>query len=504
MQRVLLAFSTLATGAATLAGTPDVSLAGRFRAICDTVQTHHVEAPTRQQMLLAGIVGMYHAVEKAQPVGLGERISGLTTHEQFAVLLAEVRPEPGGAATTEAALDQAFVDGLSAGVPGGLIIMEPKESAVAAQLAGNRYVGIQISVALDEESKRPRVMGVLEGGPAQRAGMKEGDVIEAVDGEAVGGLTLAEYIDRLRGEEATPVTVAVRRAGEEEPRTFRMIREAMRHATISGPGGPAGFRSPGTEPAPGAARPGSFRLAGAAPIGYLKVQGILASTPREVREAAARMEAEGLKAVVIDLRQTLRGPGSAGVHPAVLLADELLDNGTIGRVQLASREVSYRAEPGSVFPGWPIAVLVNRGTSDHAEWIAAALKENKRATIVGTVTAGLGISRSTVPIGETGRTASLVTGLLERPDGRPIGYFLPANFSVAAPGGAIEHPPTRNARLGLSPDVSVAPAHATGAEAEDAVLKAALEVLTKALGPTETAGPVGEEKAPTAAGEGVR
>lgn len=95
------------------------------------------------------------------------------------------------------------------------------------------------------------------------------------------------------------------------------------------------------------------------------------------------MEAEGLQAVLIDLRQSMRGPGSAGGHPAVLLADELLDSGTIGRrVRLASREVTYRAEPGSLFPGWPIAVLVDRGTSDHAEWVAAARKENRRATIV--------------------------------------------------------------------------------------------------------------------------
>jgi hypothetical protein len=253
VRRALLAVLALATGPAALADDPGESLADRFRAICDAVQTHHVEAPTRQQLIHAGIVAMYHAVEKAPPGGLGERISGLTTHEQFAALLAEVRPKPGGSATTEAALDEAFLGGLSASVPGGLTIMEAKESKVAEQLAGNRYVGIQISVSMDQESKRPKVEGVLEGGPAQRAGMKAGDVIEAVDGEAVGGLTLVEYIDKLRGAEGTQVTVAVRRAGEKEPLTFRMTREAMRHATISGPGGREGFRFEGTGPVAGAA-----------------------------------------------------------------------------------------------------------------------------------------------------------------------------------------------------------------------------------------------------------
>ncbi|QEH35022.1 putative CtpA-like serine protease [Aquisphaera giovannonii] len=507
MRRAILAFLTFAAGPSALAA-PGESLADRFRILCDAVQAHHVEAPTRQQMLHAGIIAMYRAVRVPTPDGLSREISERTTYEQFAGLLEMVRPKPRAAAATEAALDRAFLDGVSASVPGGLAIMEAKESKVAAQIAGNRYVGIQISVSLDEKTKRPRVNGVLDGGPAQRAGMKEGDVIEAVDGEPLGGLTLAEYIDRLRGEEGTPVTVAVRRAGEKEPRTFRMVREAMRHATISGPAGPKGFGSGATKPgpSPGAAEPGSFRVAGAGPIGYLKIQEILASTPREVREAAAKMEAEGLKAVVIDLRQMPRGPDSAGGHPAVLLADEFLDSGTIGRLRTASREVTYRAEPGSVFPGWPMAVLVDGGTSDHAEWLAAALKANGRATIVGAATAGLGASRSTIPLGDGGRTASLVTGLLEWPDGRPIGYFTPAN-RAGLPFGD-EPPDSRrpDAGLGVTPDVAVPPArqagNGAGGRAGDGPLRAAMDVLGKALQEPATARRGGEAKVPAADGRG--
>jgi hypothetical protein len=193
------------------------------------------------------------------------------------------------------------------------------------------------------------------------------------------------------------------------------------------------------------------------------------------------MQAEALKAVVIDLRHLRLGLGSAGIHPAVLLADELLDSGTIGRVRLASREVTYRAEPGSLFAGWPIAVLVDHETAEYAEWIAAALKENKRATIVGTTTAGLGVSRSTVPLGEGGRTVNLVTGLLERPDGRLIGYFARANPAFRAMEVRLADPPTRDARLGVSPDVLVHPAKGTGTRAEDRSLKAALEVIVKAI-----------------------
>jgi carboxyl-terminal processing protease len=459
------------------------SLALRVRAICDAVLTHHVEAPTRQQMIHAGIVAMYRAVGRPLPSGLGERISGLTTPEQFDALLADVRPAPGGDAQTEAAIDAAFLDGLASGVPGGLRLMEGRESKVAEQLAGNRYVGIQISVMMDDEAKLPKIISPFEGGPAHRAGMKADDVIEAVDGVDIGGGTLAEYIERLRGAEGTEVTVRARRAGETAPLTFRMTREAMRHPTISGPAGGKGYRLPAADP-----------------IGYLKINSILASTPREVREAAAKMEAEGMQAVVLDLRQPTLGRGVEELHPAVLLADELMDSGTIGRVRLAAREVTYRAEPGAVFRDWPMIVLVDRGTAAHAEWLAAALKDNGRATLVGVTTAGLGASHSTVPLGDGSRTMNLATGLLERADGRPIGYLSPANldssrFQVPR---FLAEPETRH---GVAPDVFIpivrTPAART-AEPEDPQLTAAVERLRKALG---RGGNAGGAPSPAPAGE---
>src|SRR5207237_1091048 len=117
---------------------------------------------------------------------------------------------------------------------------------------------------------------------------------------------------------------------------------------------------------------------------------------------------------------------------------------------------------------------------------------------------GLGISRSTVPLGEGGRTASLVTGLLEWPDGRPIGYFAPANSYFPAMGEAMAYPPTQETRLGVASDVAVSPAPRAGAAAEDGALKAALEVLAKAVRRPEAAGGGGEVKLPATEGRGSR
>jgi carboxyl-terminal processing protease len=116
------------------------------------------------------------------------------------------------------------------------------------------------------------------------------------------------------------------------------------------------------------------------------------------------------------------------VHPAVLLADCLLERGPIGRVRTVHGEMTYQADPDALFRGWPIIVLVDFNTSGTAEWVAAALQDNRRAIVVGTPTMssrtipGNAVVTSTVPVGD-GWSVNLVTGGLERGDGRPLSFF---------------------------------------------------------------------------------
>jgi carboxyl-terminal processing protease len=117
----------------------------------------------------------------------------------------------------------------------------------------------------------------------------------------------------------------------------------------------------------------------------------------------------------------------------VLVADCLLDHGLIGRVQMADREMRYEATPDTLFRGWPMAVLVDRGTTCGAEWLAAALQDNHRATIVGAPTAsvfsdtglphtsmGTADVSATIPVGNGPWSVMLTTGRLQRGDGRPL------------------------------------------------------------------------------------
>ena len=98
--------------------------------------------------------------------------------------------------------------------------MPEKERKVQEQNAGNRYVGIHIALSMDEAEKRPSIAQVIEGGPADRAGVKSNDLIEQIEGVDTKEMPLREAVDRLRGDEGTSVTIKVRQAGAADRATY--------------------------------------------------------------------------------------------------------------------------------------------------------------------------------------------------------------------------------------------------------------------------------------------
>ncbi|HZW30692.1 MAG TPA: S41 family peptidase, partial [Isosphaeraceae bacterium] len=307
-------------------------------------------------------------------------------------------------------LEEALLRGLCESVPAGAFLSTEKESKVAEQFAGNRYVGIHIALGMDDQEKRPKIFDVFEGGPADRAGVKKDDLLEQIDGVDTKGMDVRQAVDRLRGAEGTDVTIKVRQPKESKSRTMTITRGRHVHATITG----IRKRSPGGW---------DVRLNDADPIGYLRISEISVSTPHELLKLARQLESEGVRALVLDLRG-LRGDS---LHPAVLLADRLLDRGPIGRVRTARGETTYQADPDALFRGWPMAVLIDLATSGTAEWLAATLQDNHRAILIGEPTRSAiapssgALVRSTIPVGDGAWSITLATGQLERGDGRPLG-----------------------------------------------------------------------------------
>jgi carboxyl-terminal processing protease len=388
--------------------------AKRIDQITSAILDNHVDPPPRQQLILSGFKALYKAAGVPVPAGLSRRISSVVTSEQLEAFVADAWPKPTPRSAAPAKLETAFIDGLLASVPGGARLLSAKERKVDEQFKGNRYVGIHIALGMDDQEKRPKIAEVFEGGPADRAGAKSGDLIEKINDLDTKSMALRDAVDHLRGEEGTDVTIKVRQPKESKSRTMKITRGQLPHATISG----AHKRPDGSW---------DVRLDGAAPIAYLCISEIAGSTPHELRKLARQLESQGNCGLVLDLRNL----GGTSLHEAVMLADCLLAGGTIGRVQTAQREVTYQADSDALFRSSPIAVLIDQTTSGTAEWLAAALQDNHRAILVGAPTwnslyairagAELWASvRSMVTIGDGSWSLELATGRLERGDGRPI------------------------------------------------------------------------------------
>jgi carboxyl-terminal processing protease len=383
-------------------------LARRIGEITDAVLQHHIDPPVRQQMILGGVKALYQASGLPAPIGLSRRISAVTTPDELAVLLAEVWPKPPAKPLLPPILEEAMFNGLLGSVPGGAHLMSAKERKVAEQLEGNRYVGIQIALAMDDSEKLTRIAEVFEGGPAERAGAKTNDLIVKIDDTDVKGMSVTEVVNRLRGDEGTDVTITVRQPKSNESRVLKMTRVALARVTVQG----LRKRTAGGW---------DVRLDGNDAVGYLRITEISASTPHELRNLARQLENEGVRSVVLDLR----GTAGNSVQPTVLFADSLLDHGTIGRVRGVEREMTYEADSDALFRGWPMAVLIDGNTWGTAEWLAAALQDTHRATLVGSPTRGAsgtptGDVRSRVALGDGASSITLMTGYLERADGRPL------------------------------------------------------------------------------------
>jgi carboxyl-terminal processing protease len=336
----------------------------RAFAVVDVVLRSHVSPPSRQEMILSGIRALYRVQRAPEPSGLAQRVSDATDPDQLAALLDAAWPR--GKPEEEAR--DALLDGLLGPVAGEARLMTDKEYNVEQQIGGNRYEGVHIALSSEGEGEQRRaiVVVVVPGGPADRAGVKAKDAIEAVDDVDVIGRSITEVVDKIRGPLGSTVTLTVRQPKADSARKLSMTRERLFTPTITGLSKtPAGAWN--------------YRIDGPESIAYLKFGTINASTPHELRRAAEELDADPPRGVILDLR----GPRESDFHAAVLLADALLSSGVIGRLQAAGRTTPFHADSDQVFRGKPIAVLVDQATLGVDEWLVAALQDNGRAAVVG-------------------------------------------------------------------------------------------------------------------------
>ena len=329
------------------------------------------------------IIGPPVSVSEALPVVEGRLL---------AEVMERVRADYVDAISDEELLEGAIRGMVSALDPHSEFLDADEYEEIRISSTGN-YSGVGIEVSLEGDAVT--VVAPFDDTPAQRAGIRPGDVIISVDGEAVEAGNVSDTIAMMRGRPGTTVTLGILRDGNDAPLHFSMKRAyvkvaSVRHELLDDD------------------------------IGYVRVSQFSETTARDLRKAVRSMRRQNeveLTGLVLDLRNN---PGGV-LDAAVQVSDLFLTDGTI--VSANGRDSSpvfeHAARRGDILKGAPISVLVNEGSASAAEIVAGALQDNARATIIGTPTFGKGSVQTVIPL-SNGNAVKLTTSRYLTPSGRSI------------------------------------------------------------------------------------
>ncbi|MBL8842925.1 MAG: PDZ domain-containing protein [Planctomycetes bacterium] len=276
--------------------------------------------------------------------------------------------------------------------------LDPATDRWYRQSLAGHFGGVGLRVAEASAAEGWPLQGALHGSPAARLGLRDGDVLTAVDGQPVATLSFDELLDRLRGEVGTLVTLDVRRAGAPPPERFEVERARIELPTVVG-----ARRLPD----------GRFdhRLADGR-LAYLRITSFGATTAAETEAALAAGVARGAQGFVLDLRTNIGGLLQAALATADLLVEEGVLVTLVGRGGTESR-----CATAGVVTRLPIVLLIGPQTVSSGEVFAAALQDRGRACIAGSRSFGKGHVQELLALRDGSGTLKLTTERWQRPNG---------------------------------------------------------------------------------------
>jgi len=264
------------------------------------------------------------------------------------------------------------------------------------------FGGLGIEVTM--ESGVVKVISPIDDTPASRAGIKAGDYIVKIENTQVQGKTLSEAVDLMRGPVGSSIELTVRRRGEKKAITFNVIREIIKIQSV---------------------KSDLFEN----DIGYIRLTSFNENSSDQIKDKIKELEEDqNINAYILDLRNN---PGGL-LSQAIRISDFFLENGEI--VSTKSRQPSenrkWFAKKGDLTNGKTLIVLINYGSASASEIVAGALKDHKRAIILGENSFGKGSVQSIIPLKNKGAIRLTVAK-----------YYLPSGKSIS--------------EVGVSPDIEI-------------------------------------------------
>ncbi|MBW2216098.1 MAG: S41 family peptidase [Deltaproteobacteria bacterium] len=253
------------------------------------------------------------------------------------------------------------------------------------------FSGIGIEITLKDNILT--VVSPIEGTPADKAGMKSGDMIIKIEDESTKDMTMMDAVKRIRGPKGSKVNLTVAREGETKPLEFSITRDVIPLKSVR-----------------------SYLLT--PEIGYVRVSTFQSKTTTDLALALEKLEKDReLKGLILDMRNN---PGGL-LRQAEEVSDLFLDSGVIvsTKGRISSQDRKTMASMGEKPRDYQIVVLVNGGSASAAEIVAGALQDNKRALILGSRTFGKGSVQTILPMSD-GNALRLTTARYYTPSGKSI------------------------------------------------------------------------------------
>ena len=300
-------------------------------------------------------------------------------------------------------------ESMDSAINGLLQSLDPYSSYMSPEIfnemqteTSGEFGGLGIEVSM--EAGVVKVISPIDDTPASRAGIKAGDYIVKINDAQVQGKSLSEAVELMRGPVGSGIKLTVRRRGEKKALTFNIIREVIVIKSV---------KADLLEKS----------------IGYIRLTSFNENSGQQIKKEINKLEKnQNVSSYILDLRNN---PGGL-LSQAIKISDFFLDNGEIvsTKSRKASENRKWFANKGDLTNGKTMIVLINYGSASASEIVAGALKDHKRAILIGENSYGKGSVQSIIPLKNNGAIRLTVAK-----------YYLPSGNSIS--------------EVGVSPDIEI-------------------------------------------------
>ena len=292
-------------------------------------------------------------------------------------------------------------DAMDAAINGVLQSLDPYSAYMSPESfiemeteTSGKFGGLGIEVGM--EFGVVKVITPMDGSPAEREGVKAGDYIVKINETQVQGKTLLEAVELMRGPVGSSLEITVRRKGVKKALVFKIVREIIEVKSVKS------------------------KIIDEN-VGYIRLTSFNENSSKQIKDKIKNFKRNKINKYVLDLRNN---PGGL-LSQAVKISDFFLNNGEI--VSTKSRKSSenrkYFAKKGDIINGGTLIVLINYGSASASEIVAGALKEHKRAIVIGENSYGKGSVQSIIPLKNKGAIRLTISK-----------YYLPSGKSISGTG----------------------------------------------------------------------